>query len=196
MSAFRDLLLINKGHFALESGLHGDVWFDLEPAFAQPKLLRTFTEGLAALLSRYEIECVCGALVGGALFAYSIAEQMGIEFLYSERHVSAANGYRTVTYRVPNPLRSAVANRRIAVVDDVINAGSAVTKTCDDLRSLGAEPVVLASVLTVGGEKPKQLEAKYPAVLSLEHLEGSLWSPAECPLCAAGMRLVDPYGSK
>ena len=139
--SFLDLLYVNKGHFSLESGLHGDVWFDLEPAFIYPHFLQPFTDKLAALLSEYELDAICGAFVGGAFLAYSIARQLEKGFMYTERFVRGANGVQTVVYRLPIALRSAVANRKIAIIDDVINAGSAVTKTCDELRSLGANRV-------------------------------------------------------
>jgi orotate phosphoribosyltransferase len=191
---FLDLLSVNRGHFTLESGLHGDVWFDLENGFVRPHLLRQFVDRLARLLSKYDLSAVCGALVGGAFVEYSVALRLGIDFFYAERHVSnPPNGVSTVAYTVPKPLRSAVANRRIGIIDDVINAGSAVTKTCDDLRALGANPVIFASILTVGGPSPKKLSSEYPHVVSLEHLESNLWNPRECPLCSFGVPLVDPY---
>ena len=190
---FLDLLTVSKGHYALESGLHGDVWFDLEVAYIHPQLLRPFTDRLATLLSEYDLSAVCGALVGGAFVGYSIATKLGIDFLYTDRYISNANGLETVTYRLPKALRSAVTNRRIGVVDDVINAGSAVTKTYKELRSLGANPVVLGSILTIGGERPKRLSDEFPPVVSLEHLETGLWLPQACPLCNSGIQLVDPY---
>ena len=190
---FLDLLSVNRGHYSLESGLHGDVWFDLEIAFIHPKALQPFTDRLANLLSQYDLSAVCGAFIGGAFLAYSIAQRLEMDFFYTERDVRIANGLQTVSYRLPAALRSAVANRRIGIIDDVINAGSAVTKTCDELRSLNANPVVLASIMTVGGQSPKRLSDEYPPVVSLEHLESNLWEPRQCPLCKSGVPLVNPY---
>jgi orotate phosphoribosyltransferase len=191
--SFLDFLTVNKGHYALESGLHGDVWFDLEVAYIHPQLLRSFTDRLATQLSEYDLSAICGALVGGAFVGYSVATKLGIDFFYTDRYISNANGLETVTYRLPKGLRSAVANRKIGVVDDVINAGSAVTKTCKELRSLGANPVVIGSILTVGGKSPTRLSDEFPPVVSLEHLESGLWLPLECPLCNSGIQLTDPY---
>lgn len=190
---FLDFLTVNKGHYALESGLHGDVWFDLEVAYIHPQLLRPFTDRLATLLSEYDLSAICGALVGGAFVGYLVATKLGIDFLFTDRYVSNANGLETVTYRLPKALRSVVANRKIGVVDDVINAGSAVAKTCKELRSLGANPVVIGSILTVGGAPPKRLTDEFPPVVSLEHLKSGLWLPLECPLCNSGIQLTDPY---
>jgi orotate phosphoribosyltransferase len=192
--AFTDLLSIKRGHFALESGLHGDVWFDLEPVFIRPRLLEPFLEGLGKSLSKQDLSGVCGALTGGAFIAFEIAARLGLDFFYTERRVrSSTDGEPTIDYALPDPLRPLVADRRIAVVDDVINAGSAVTKTFQELRRHGANPVVFASILTVGGPAPKRLAGGYPEVICLEHLESNLWDPETCPLCRSGVRLTDPY---
>ena len=192
--SFQELLTINRGHFALESGLHGDVWFDLENVFLRPALLQPFIDRLAGMLSKYDLSAVCGALVGGAFVGYAVANLLGIDFFYTEREVSdTADGAFAVRYRLPKPIRHAVAGRRIGVMDDVINAGSAVTKTYHELRSYGANPVVMACLLTVGGPSPKQLSAEYQPIESLEHLKSSLWHPNSCPLCESGVPLKDPY---
>ena len=192
--SFKELLQINRGHFRLESGLHGDVWFDLELAFIRPTLLRPFTDRLAGLLEEYDLAIVCGALVGGAFVAYSIAERLGIHFVYTERHVTALDGTKfEVSYRLPQSVRSAVAGRRIGIIDDVINAGSAVTKTYRELKQHGADPVVIASILTVGDMARGQPSEEYPPIVALEHLESNLWKPSNSPLCKSGTPIVDPY---
>ncbi len=196
-TSFQGLLNINRGHFQLESGLHGDVWFDLERVFLHPKVLMPFTRGLAALLSTYDLSIVCGAMVGGSFVAYSIAETLGLDFIYTERHVGDHPGARyEVSYKLPQSLRSAVANQRVGIVDDVINAGSAVTKTYEELKSCGATAVVCAALLTVGGQGPKRLSDEYPPIVALEHLESSLWKRSDCPLCRSGKPLTDPYAAE
>jgi orotate phosphoribosyltransferase len=195
-NSFKGLLDINRGHFLLESGLHGDVWFNLEKVFLHPNVLMPFIKKLASLIGAYDLSTVCGAMVGGAFVAYSVAETLGLEFIYTERHVNARQGARyEVSYKLPQALRSAVANRKVGIIDDVINAGSAVTKTYEELRSFGANTVVLASLLTVGGKSPKQFSGEYPPIVTLEHLESNLWKPSDCPLCNSGKPLIDPYGA-
>ncbi len=187
-----DLLSVKRGHFALESGMHGDVWFDLEPLFLEPARLAPNLAALAKLLLPYGLDGVCGAMTGGALVACQVASLLGSRFFYAER--LALPGAK-VAYRLPGAVRPAVRGLRLAVVDDVINAGSAVTKTHDDLVSAGAMPVVLASLLTVGGGEPKRIPG-YPEVVTLEHLESSLWEPSACPLCRSRVPLVNPYSAE
>ena len=196
-NSFQGLLDINRGHFLLESGLHGDVWFDLEKVFLHPNVLMPFIKKLASLIGAYDLSTVCGAMVGGAFVAYSIAEALGLEFIYTERHVNSHQDARyEVSYELPQALRSAVTDRKVGIIDDVINAGSAVTKTYKELRSCGANTVVLASLLTVGGKSPKRLSGEYPPIVTLEHLESNLWKPSDCPLCNSGKPLIDPYGAE
>ena len=193
-NTFQELLDINRGHFLLESGLHGDVWFDLEKVFLHPNVLTPFIKELAALIEPYDLSTICGAMVGGAFVAYSIAEALGLEFVYTERHVNVNQGARyEVRYELPQALRYAVADRKVGIIDDVINAGSAVTKTYEELKSCGANTIVLASLLTVGGKGPKRLTDKYPPIVALEHLESNLWKATDCPLCKSGKPLRDPY---
>ena len=129
-NSFQKLLVINRGHFLLESGLHSDVWFDLDTVFLHPNLLTPLIKELAALIDPYGLSTICGAMVGGAFIAYLVAEALGLEFVYTERHVNIDHGARyEVSYELPQALRSAVAVRKVGIIDDVINAGSAVTKT-------------------------------------------------------------------
>ena len=177
--------------------MHGDVWFDLETILLHPSRLSPFTRKLAALLSNRNISAVCGAFSGGAFTAFAIAEQLGLEFLYTERHVVRPSADRKVVdYKLPIELRRAVRDKKVAVVDDVINAGSAAIKTFRELVSLGAYPVVMAALLTVGGPSPKRLDGQYPPIVALEHLESNLWNPSTCPLCASRVPITDPYAEK
>jgi len=55
-----------------------------------------------------------------------------------------------VTYRLPGGLRERVRGKTIAVVDDVINAGSAVRGTLAELRACGATPMAVGALLVLG----------------------------------------------
>jgi orotate phosphoribosyltransferase len=129
---------------------------------------------------------VCGPLVGGAFVAQFVAAELGVDFVYAERLASP------LAYRLPAPLREAVRGKRAAVVDDVINAGSATRATLGELRACGARPVVVGALLVLG-DRAAGLGL---ALERLEHRPSALWDPADCPLCAAGVvPLEDPYSS-
>jgi orotate phosphoribosyltransferase len=187
------LLPFRDGHFRLESGHHGERWVDLERLCLDPEPIRALAEELARRLASHEVEVVCGPLVEGAFVALMAAPVLGARFVYSERFVDeTAEGLYPVRYRLPRVLHSEVKGRRVAIVNDVISAGSAVRGTFQDLVAQGAHVVVVAA-LAVLGPSASQLTRESGVVLeALATLPYRLWAPGECPLCADGVPLVDP----
>jgi orotate phosphoribosyltransferase len=193
-----DLLALldgRAGHFYLESGHHGELWLDLDALFLRPSRLAPFVEELAARLSRAaEIDAICGPLVGGALIAGAVAALLDRELYVAEPSARAAGegGLFGARYAVPETIRGRLAGKRVAVVDDIVNAGSAMRATVTDLRAAGAEVVAVGALLVLGSRA-----ADYTARhgLALEHLAAMpnpIWEPASCPRCAAGEPLEDP----
>jgi orotate phosphoribosyltransferase len=186
------LLAARKGHFKLESGHHGSLWLDLDLLFLQPGRIRPFTSELAKRLSRYNISAVCGPLVGGALIAQTIAAELEVEFYYTERFVlPQSDALYSVEYRLPNALHQSVSGKNVAVVDDAINAGSAVRATLAELRSYGARPVAIGALLVLGSSAPNFFTDQNIPLESIASLPNDLWTPTECPLCASQMPLED-----
>ena len=102
----------------------------------------------------------------------------------------------TAEYRVPAALRERTHGRAVAVVDDVINAGSATRATLRDLRQCGAGVVTISALLTLGSAAAALADAEGVALEALANLPNTLWAPAECPLCAAGTPLDTPPGTR
>jgi orotate phosphoribosyltransferase len=185
------LFAARKGHFRFESGHHGDLWLEIAPAYIQPNRMRRYAAALAQLLSRHRVEAVCGPLVEGAFLAQMVAEEMGVEFYFAEQFSRPApSGLYPIGYRVPATLRDGLRGKRVAVVDDVINAGSAVRGACEDLLACGAHLAAIGALLVLG-TPASALAAHHDVVLeALATLpENVLWEPAACPLCGSGMRL-------
>jgi orotate phosphoribosyltransferase len=186
------LLAARKGHFKLESGHHGDLWLDLDLLFLRPRSVRRFALELAGRLARRNLAAVCGPLVGGALLAQTIAAELDVEFCYTERFLLPQHGaLYPVEYRLPRSLAQRVHEKDVAIVEDVINAGSAVRGTLADLRSCGARPVVIGALLVLGSAAPRFLAGQGIPLESIAYLASGLWSPSECPLCASQMPLED-----
>jgi orotate phosphoribosyltransferase len=144
------------------------------------------------MLRPHRIDTVCGPLTGGALLAQSIAIELGAEFAFAERIETDRGGLYPVDYRLPSGLRSGIGGLRVAVVDDAISAGSAVRAALADLVSCGAIPVALGALMLIG---PKAVSLATEMRLPLERLlelPNPVWTPAECPLCAAGRPLTNP----
>lgn len=166
------------GHFDLGTGYHGDVWLDLDALFLRPARLRPYVEWLAERLSEHSPDAVCGPLEGGAFLAYAVADRLGVAFLPGYR---SASGYRLP--RIPDGIRG----WRVAVVDDAVNAGTAVAACLRELRAQGAVPVAVAALLALG-----EANAMVPARLGVPFypagtMPSQAWPAPQCPLCAGGV---------
>ncbi|MDQ3657907.1 MAG: orotate phosphoribosyltransferase [Chloroflexota bacterium] len=179
-----------EGHFQFESGHHGNLWLDLDALFLKPRSIARIVATLAHRLAKYEIQMVCGPLVGGAFVAQMIALEMDIEFCFSERvvHPSAEDRHQ-VEYRLPRGLWAEIAGKRIAMVDDAINAGSAVGGALAAVRSAGAVPVVVAALLDLRNTRTIPPTFEGLPLVTLVNWPAHLWLPDVCPLCAARIPL-------
>ena len=77
-------------------------------------------------------------------------------------------------------------------MNDVISAGSAVRGTLNDLKQLGAQPVALATLVSLGPSASTLAKANDLAFETLLTLPYTLWTREECPMCANQQRLSDP----
>jgi orotate phosphoribosyltransferase len=188
-----DALAARRGHFRLESGHHGELWLDLDALFARPARVAPFVAQLADRLAGCGAEVVCGPLVGGAFVAQAVAARLGIEASWTERVAApTADGLYAARYRVPRALRERLRGRSVAIVDDVVNAGSATRATLADVRACHGRPVALGALLVLGDAAGELAAAEGLALESVATLANAIWEPADCPLCAAGVELERP----
>lgn len=191
-----NLLPVRRGHFALESGHHGNLWLDLERLFLVPERVRPYATELAARLRVHDVQAVCGPLVEGAFVGLMVASVLGVPFTYSERitrepstKTLATDGLYPFAYRVPTVLRIELRGKRVAIVNDVINAGSAVRGTFDDLLACGAEPVAIGTLAVLGDWAATFVRENGLRIEVLASIPNPIWAPHECPLCAKALPL-------
>ena len=187
-----ELLSARRGHFRLESGHHGDLWLDLESLCLHPRRVQVLAAELADPLSGLHVDAVCAPLGEGAFVGLMVALQLNVQFIYAERFVRPAEGgLFPVGYRVPAPLRGGLRGKRVAIVDDVINAGSAIRATFADLHSCGAVVIDISALLVLGSAAGEFALSQDVPLRSTAALPNIFWNPAECPLCASGTPLED-----
>ena len=184
------LVRTRQGHFKLESGHHGDLWLQLETLCLRSREIQPFAAQLAAKLRQYNVEVVCGPLVEGAYIALLVSLELGCDFVYAERFADTAHkGLYPVEYRLPKALHAAVKSKHVAIVNDVISAGSAVRGAFFDLQSIGAEVVAIGALLALG-DSIAGFAAEHRVTLELlQQMPHNIWTPPQCPLCAAGQPL-------
>jgi orotate phosphoribosyltransferase len=169
---------------------------DLEQLCQRPRELQAFILELATRLEKYDIDGICGALNEGAFLALMVASQMDVAFSYSERFDDGSRDKLfPVTYRIPGVLRDKIRGKRIAIVNDVISAGSAVRGTYNDAKACGADPVVVGALLVLGDAFSEFAAANGFPVESLAFAPNNMWDPAHCPLCASNVPLEIPFAN-
>jgi orotate phosphoribosyltransferase len=183
-----DAVAASRGHFVYESGHHGDLWLDLDALFVDARRTRGWASALAGRAADCRPELVCGPLTGGAFVAQLLAAEIGAGFIFAGRFVS---GTGPVRYRIPESLREALDGRRVLLVDDVVNAGSALLATLADLLDCGTELAGFATLLALGKVASQIAEQRGVPLFALASLERGMWAPEECPLCRSGAPLVD-----
>ena len=191
-----DALPSRRGHFALESGYHTDLWLTLDALFVDPAAMAPHVAALAERLRAHAPTAICGPLLGGAFLAQAAATELGVKFFVMEPVPAAsaveAAGLFKARYRLPPGQVPHVRGQRVAVVDDVISAGSSVRAAVAGLREAGASIVAVGTLLVLGDAALRHFAAQAVPVERLAERELPLWDPAACALCRAGVVLEQP----
>jgi orotate phosphoribosyltransferase len=183
------------GHFPLESGHHSDLWLDLQLLCARPEFIRPRAVELARRLVRFDLDLVCGPLVEGAFVALMVASELGVAFCYAEPYTRPADavvgdeGLFPVAYRIPGIVRGTLAGKRVAIVNDVIGAGSAVRGAFEDLSACGATVLAVAALAVVGTSASQFANRRGVTLETLASFPTTIWTPADCPLCQSAVPL-------
>jgi hypothetical protein len=112
-------------------------------------------------------------LTGGAFVAQFVAAEIGCGFAFAERIVAGEK----VRYRIPGALRPVVRDRRVLLVDDAVNAGSALLATRQELLACGAQLAGCASLLALGDAAARIAAAIVAPFYCLATLERGMWRP-------------------
>ena len=92
-----------------------------------------------------------------------------------------------------NDLVSLLAARKghfhVAIVNDVVNPGSAVRGTFAELKACGAQPAVIGALLVLGTSASSCAASEGVPLESIASLPNPLWPPSDRPLCTARVPL-------
>ena len=161
----RDLLAVRDGHFRFESGHHGRLWLDLEAVFWHPAAVEPLAAELSRRLARHDVEAVVAPLAGGALLGFRVAAMLGVPFAATERRAVERDAMYSAAYVLPASPGRRLSGLRVALVDDVVNAGSAVGASLAAVTAQGGVPVVTGALLRLGLHRLPPRE--FPLVRSL-----------------------------
>ncbi len=120
---------------------------------------------LAAMLAPYEPEIVVSVATMGIPLAIEVTRALGLDdyvILHKTPKIHLADAVteevKSITTASTQRLLfdrarlAAVAGRRVAVVDDVISTGGSTRAALNLMRSVGAEPIVIGTLVTEGNK--------------------------------------------
>ena len=180
---FRRTGALLEGHFVLTSGLHSTQYLQCALVLQHPPEAEAFGRSVAAQFDKQQVETVAAPAIGGIVIGWEVARALGARSIWTEREEGRMTLRRGFTVR---------PGERVLVVEDVITTGGSTRETCDALRAAGALVIGAASVIDRSGGRS---DVGVPRV-ALATLEVPAVSPADCPLCAAGVPAVKPGSRK
>ncbi len=200
LEKFRETNALLEGHFILSSGLHSPKYLQCALALQRPEdaLLfgRMIAERLVAagndsdrgsslenaqspLATASGTDAVASPAIGGLVIGFAVAQALGVRFLWTERQNGAMTFRRGFTLR---------EGERILVVEDVITTGGSTRECIAALESNGGKVVAAASIID---RSNGTADVGVPRI-SLVEMDVPSYSPADCPMCAAGIVAVKP----
>ena len=184
MRAFEASGALLRGHFVYTSGRHGAEYLEKFRILEDPRATVELAGSIAAHFAAVRPQLVAGPATGGVILAYDVARQLGLKAVYAERGPQGGRVLRRGFAIEPGT--------RVLVVADIVTTGGSLRETLDCVRAAGGNPIgvgVLAD--RTGGVM--ELEVPFCACLTVNFPS---YPHDACPLCAAGVPLSGPRGSR
>lgn len=175
LDLFRRTDAMLEGHFQLSSGRHSDRYFQCALLLADPRKAEQLARGIALKLD-VTADIVVGPAMGAVVWAHEVARALGLRSFFTERvneKFALRRGF------------ALEAGQRVLVVEDVLTTGGSCREVFEVLRSYGAIPVGVASIINRSGQS-NPFEQDGVPFTALAEVAAQSWTPEQCPLCAAG----------
>jgi orotate phosphoribosyltransferase len=192
--------LLSGDHFVYINGEHGDGWIDKDAIFPNTEWASELCAMLAQRVSDRNAEIVCGPATGGLIVSQWTAHHLrlpsvfadhGKEQGYDPAAALAAGGPLRPPFVLKRGYDRAVRNRRVLVVDDVVNTGESLLETTQAVRDAGGEVITVAALCTRGNAGADDVGCSDFAYLA--EIEIPSWPAAECKLCRDGVPVNTRY---
>ena len=168
------------GHYAYKSGRHSDVLVEKDLLLARVAITSKLCYQIAKHYFRSNVQAVAGPSMGGATMAQWVAYFLEPDpvAVYAEdeaEHKVFRRGFADL-----------IQGKRTLIVDDVVDTGGSAHQMIDAARNAGAEIVGIGTLWNRG---EPTLDGYQVYGLINQFFETYL--PTECPMCRAGVPLVD-----
>ncbi|MFW6136874.1 MAG: orotate phosphoribosyltransferase [Candidatus Aminicenantaceae bacterium] len=183
LAVFRETGALLEGHFILTSGLHSGTYFQCAQIFQYPEYSEKLCRDIVRHFQDVEIDLVVSPAVGGIIFGYELARQLGVRNIFTEREegkMLLRRGFKV------NP------GDKVLVAEDVTTTGGSVRELMDSIEAGGGDILAVTSIVDRSGGEARFGVPYY----SLFQMDVKNYKPDDCPLCRQGSQAVKPGSRK
>lgn len=183
LTVFRETGALLEGHFILTSGLHSGTYFQCAQIFQYPEYSEKLCREIVRHFQDVETDLVVSPAVGGIIFGYELARQLGVRNIFTEREggkMLLRRGFKV------NP------GDKVLVAEDVTTTGGSVRELMDSIEAGGGDILAVTSIVDRSGGEARFGVPYY----SLFQMDVKNYKPDDCPLCRQGSQAVKPGSRK
>ena len=172
-----------EGHFLLSSGRHSSAYCQMAYLQQYPDKCAEAMKSVADQLRDMEIDVIVGPAMGGIVYAYELARQLGKRAIFTER---VDNGMTLKRFAIQ-------PGERCLIAEDVVTTGISSLETKRVIEEAGGVCLGIACVVDrTKADAPSPIDILASAV----KLDLPNYLPEECPICREGKLPLVHLGSR
>ena len=172
-----------EGHFLLSSGRHSSAYCQMAYLQQYPDKCAEAMKSVADQLRGMEIDVIVGPAMGGIVYAYELARQLGKRAIFTER----VDNVMTLKRFAIQP------GGRCLIAEDVVTTGISSLETKRVIEEAGGVCLGIACVVDrTKADAPSPIDILASAV----KLDLPNYLPEECPICREGKLPLVHLGSR
>ena len=185
--------IVENVHIVHISGLHFPMTINKDAIFPHLERIERLARLLAKRFADRSIDIVCGPAMGGLVVGEWLAHELGVMCVFAEHDPNLKPGEIRGRFVLRRGYDQLVKNRRVLVVDDIVNTGHSIRQTIDAIRAAGGKVAAAACLVFVGNMGANDLGVDdFGYLLHYDVPPG--WPPEDCPLCRDGVPVETRYG--
>jgi len=171
MQEFKDAEAILSGHFILSSGLHSPTYLQCARVLLDATRGERLCRALAAKIKAagFAFDVIVAPAMGGVVVGYEMGRQLAIPSMFCERVDGAFVLRRGFNLE---------KNQRVLIVEDVVTTGKSSMEAVECVKSFGAVPLAVASLIDRRGSNDVSLTLP---LISLMKLDVPTYKPDALP---------------
>lgn len=184
--------ILTNDHFVYTSGRHGEVYVNKDAIYPHTELMSEVGKAFAEAFKNEQVEAVVAPALGGIVLTqwtgYHLSQltNKNVLSVYAEKSTEPPG------FVLKRGYDKLIENKRVLVLEDILNTGGSVKNVLTLLESLKVKVVGVAAVCNRGGLLP--VDFNVDRLFSLTNLKLETFDSTSCPLCQKGLPINTQVG--